>query len=139
MSFRPDSGDTTLIGAREDPVHRDSYTQTPDGEVVVESLTRLAARVPAMEEAGWDGGWAGLFTVTPDWHPVIDRVPGYDNVYVAAGFSGHGFKLSPAIGRALAEMIVNGESTSIDVSKLRFNRFAEGDLLQSAYGRTVFA
>ena len=139
LSFRPDSGDTTLIGAREDPVHRDSYTQTPDGEVVVESLTRLAARVPAMEEAGWDGGWAGLFTVTPDWHPVIDRVPGYDNVYVAAGFSGHGFKLSPAIGRALAEMIVNGESTSIDVSKLRFNRFAEDDLLQSAYGRTVFA
>ena len=80
-----------------------------------------------------------MFTVTPDWHPVIDRVPGYDNVYVAAGFSGHGFKLSPAIGRALAEMIVNGESTSIDVSKLRFNRFVEDDLLQSAYGRTVFA
>ena len=139
LSFRPDSGDTTLIGAREDPVHRDSYMQTPDGEVVVESLTRLASRFPAMEEAGWDGGWAGLFTVTPDWHPVIDRVPGYDNVYVAAGFSGHGFKLSPAIGRALAEIIVHGKSTSIDVSQLRFDRFVEGDLLQSAYGNTVFA
>ena len=67
-----------------------------------------------MEEAGWDGGWAGLFTITPDWHPVLDRVPGYDNVYVAAGFSGHGFKLSPAIGRALAELIANGE---IDVHR----------------------
>ena len=139
MSFRPDSGDTTLIGAREDPVHRDSYTQTPDAEVVVESLTRLAKRVPKMEEAGWDGGWAGLFTITPDWHPVLDRVPGYDNVYVAAGFSGHGFKLSPAIGRAMAEMIVNGESTSIDISGLRFTRFEEGDLFESAYGNTVFA
>ncbi len=139
QSFRPDSGDTTLIGAREDPTERDTYVQTPDAEVVVEAITRLAARVPKMEEAGWDGGWAGLFTITPDWHPVLDRVPGYDNVYVAAGFSGHGFKLSPAIGRALAELIVNGESTSIDVSALRFSRFDEGDLLQSAYGRTVFA
>ena len=139
QSFRPDSGDTTLVATREDPIERDGYKQTPDADVVVESLTRLATRFPAMEEAGWDGGWAGLFTITPDWHPVLDRVPGYDNVYVAAGFSGHGFKLSPAIGRALAELIANGESTSIDISTLRFSRFDEGDLLQSAYGRTVYA
>ena len=139
QSFRPDSGDTTLVATREDPVDRDNYKQTPDADVVVEALTRLAARMPKMEDAGWDGGWTGLFTITPDWHPVLDRVPGYDNVYVAAGFSGHGFKLSPAIGRALAEMIANGESTSIDISALRFSRFNEGDLLQSAYGRTVFA
>lgn len=139
QSFRPDSGDTTLVATREDPIERDGYKQTPDADVVVESLTRLATRFPAMEEAGWDGGWAGLFTITPDWHPVLDRVPGYDNVYVAAGFSGHGFKLSPAIGRALAELITNGESTSIDISTLRFSRFDEGDLLQSAYGRTVYA
>ncbi len=139
ISFRPDAGDTTLIGARADPVQRDSLKQTPDADAAAEALTSLARRMPEMEEAGWDGGWDGLFTVTPDWHPVLDRVPGFENVYVAAGFSGHGFKLSPAIGRALAELIVHGASTSIDISQLRFTRFAEGKTVESAYGANVFA
>ncbi len=138
-SVRPDSGDTTLMGARSDPTDRDPYKQTPDTDAVMEAMVSLTARIPAMEEAGWDGGWAGLFTVTPDWHPVLDRVPGYENLYVACGFSGHGFKLSPAIGRAMAELIAQGRSGSIDISQLRFTRFAEGNLIRSAYGASVFA
>lgn len=139
MSFRHDSGDVVLIGIREDPVERDGYQQGVDTAVVEQAMQALTRRVPALEAAAWDGGWSGLFTVTPDWHPIIDRVPGIDGLVCGVGFSGHGFKLSPAVGRALAEFTVHGRATSIDMSPLRFSRFAEGALLQSAYGATVFA
>ncbi|MFP6678810.1 MAG: FAD-binding oxidoreductase [Dehalococcoidia bacterium] len=139
ISFRPDVGDLTLIGIREDPTDRDTYNQSVDPSTVAESLEYLVNRYPAFDEAGWDGGWSGLFTVTPDHHPVIDSVPGISNMVVGAGFSGHGFKLSPSIGRALAELVLHGRSTSIDMSPLRFTRFAENDLLGSAYGASVFA
>jgi glycine/D-amino acid oxidase-like deaminating enzyme len=139
LSFRPDSGDVTLVGIREDPAERDGYRQAVDGEVAGEAMRATAARMPAMADAGWDGGWAGLFDVTPDWHPVIDRVPGVAGLVCGVGFSGHGFKLSPAVGQALAELAVHGEARTTDVTPLRFTRFEEGDLLRSAYGGTVFA
>ena len=138
-SFRPDSGDVSLIGAREDPAERDTYNQSVDSDVALAALHGVVDRMPGMAEAGWDGGWSGVFTITPDWHPVIDRVPGPENVFVGAGFSGHGFKMSPAIGRALAELVVDGSSRSIDITQLRFTRFIEDDLIKSSYGGTVFA
>lgn len=139
LSFRPDSGDLTLVGIREDPVDSIEYRRTVDTEVAREAMDSLANRLGAMADAGWDGGWAGLFDVTPDWHPVIDLVPGIDGLVCGVGFSGHGFKLSPAVGRALAELVVHGETRAIDMRALRFTRFEEGDLLKSAYGGTVFA
>ncbi|MCH7740510.1 MAG: FAD-binding oxidoreductase [Chloroflexi bacterium] len=138
-SFRPDSGDVTLVTIKEDPADRETYNRSVDAEVAQMALEVMAHRLPGFEEAGWDGGWSGLFTVTPDWHPVIDRVPGVEGLVCGVGFSGHGFKLSPAIGRALAELTVEGRSTSIDMTPLRFTRFAEDDLIESSYGATVFA
>jgi sarcosine oxidase subunit beta len=139
LSFRPDRGDVTLVGIREDPVQPAGYKQTVDAEVAEEALRVTTARMPAMADAGWDGGWVGLFDVTPDWHPVIDRVPGIGGLVCGIGFSGHGFKLSPAVGLALAELAVHGAARTIDMTPLRFTRFAEGELLRSAYGGTVFA
>jgi glycine/D-amino acid oxidase-like deaminating enzyme len=139
LSVRPDSGDISLVALREDPAALETWRRGVDGDVAADAVARASARIPAMAEAGWDGGWSGLFDVTPDWHPVIDRVPGYDNVFVAAGFSGHGFKLSPSVGLALAELVTQGKSTTVDIRPLRFTRFAEEDLVRSAYGGTVFA
>ncbi|NQW16581.1 MAG: FAD-binding oxidoreductase [Chloroflexi bacterium] len=138
-SFRPDSSDTTLVTIKEDPADRETYNRNVDSSVAATALEVMAKRHAAFADAGWDGGWSGLFTITPDWHPVIDEVPGVDGLFVGAGFSGHGFKMSPAIGRALAEMAVDGASHSIDASPLRFTRFAEDDLIQSSYGASVFA
>ena len=138
-SFRPDSDDVTLVTIKEDPADRETYNQSVDASVAQMALEAMAHRLPGFEEAGWDGGWSGLFTVTPDWHPVIDRVPGVEGLVCGVGFSGHGFKLSPAIGRALAELAVNGRSTSIDMTPPRFTRFAEDDLITSSYGANVFA
>jgi glycine/D-amino acid oxidase-like deaminating enzyme len=74
----------------------------------------LARRMPAMSDCYFRGGWSGLFDVTPDWHPILDQVPGIEGLYCAVGFSGHGFKLSPMVGVAMAELITQGKPTSVD-------------------------
>jgi len=110
-----------------------------DMPAVAETLKKLAHRMPAMSDAYFRGGWSGLFMVTPDWHPILDRVPGIDGLYCAVGFSGHGFKLSPMIGATMAELITEGSATSVDIHPLRFSRFAEGDLMSSSYRYRVLA
>ena len=85
------------------------------------------------------GGWSGLFTTTPDWHPVLDQIEGIKGLYCAVGFSGHGFKLSPMIGKVMSEIIVEGQSTSVDVSRLNASRFKTGNLLESNYRMQVLA
>ena len=90
-----------------------------------------------MAEAQYSTGYAGLYTTTPDSHPVMDRVEGIDGLYICTGFSGHGFKLSPMVGILMAELMLEGQATSIDISPLRMSRFREGDLNQPAYGFKV--
>ena len=67
--------------------------------------------------------WAGLYDMTPDAHPIVGLVA--DGVYAACGFSGHGFMQSPAVGRALAELILRGES-SLDLGPYALERFEAG-------------
>jgi glycine/D-amino acid oxidase-like deaminating enzyme len=71
--------------------------------------------------------------VTPDWHPVIDTT-GPEGFAVAAGFSGHGFKLSPAIGEMVATLITDGKKPEDDVHAFRLSRFAEGKPIRGTYG-----
>ena len=139
LSARPDTPEHALIGYREDEVDADTYNQGVDTEVAIEGMTILSEIIPAYADATWTGGWSGLFTVSPDWNPVIDHVPGFENLVVGAGFSGHGFKMSPAIGLSLAELAIGADETTFDLDPLRFSRFEEGDLLKSAYGGNVFA
>lgn len=139
FSFRPDGSSMTLVGFGEEEVGVEDYNQGVDMAGVTEVLEKLARRMPAMADSYFRGGWSGLFTVTPDWHPILDSVPGIDGLFCAVGFSGHGFKLSPMIGVTMAELITQGSATSIDITPLRFNRFAEGDLLSSSYRYRVLA
>ena len=140
FSFRPDGSALTMMGFGDDEeADLETYNQGVDMEVMAEALGRLARRIPAMSDAYYRGGWSGLFTTTPDWHPILDAVPGIDGLYCSVGFSGHGFKLSPMIGVTMAELIVQGASSSVDISPLRFNRFQEGDLLESSYRYRVLA
>ena len=139
-SFRPDGTSMTLVGFGEDEeVDVASYNEGVDMAKIPDVLGNLAARMPAMANSYLRGGWSGLFTTTPDWHPILDQVPGIEGLYCAVGFSGHGFKLSPMIGAAMAELMVQGRATSVDISPLRFARFAEGDLLSSSYRYRVLA
>jgi len=93
----------------------------------------LRTRYPRLAEFELLRGFAGPYDATPDWNPIVGPCPGIDGLYLAVGWSGHGFKLSPAVGEVVAAE-VSGRTPSIDVSPLRPERFAEGRLLQLAYG-----
>jgi sarcosine oxidase subunit beta len=67
----------------------------------------------------------------------MDRVEGIEGLYICTGFSGHGFKLSPMVGVLMAELILDGRATSIDISPLRMSRFAQGELNRPRYGFKV--
>jgi len=138
--FRPEGSDLTLVGngnmedVIEDPA---IFAQRASPSFIQDVWTRIARRIPALADAQFSTGYAGLYTSTPDSHPIIDAVDGIDGLYVCTGFSGHGFKLSPMVGTLMAELILDGQATSIDITPLRISRFAEGNLNSTGYGFKV--
>jgi sarcosine oxidase subunit beta len=112
-----------LVVAMSDPEPRWTFDTTVDESLFGDRVDRLIQRYPPAEGATIETAWAGLYDMTPDAHPIVGRVA--DGVYAACGFSGHGFMQSPAVGRALAELIVHGES-SIDLSPYALERFDAG-------------
>jgi sarcosine oxidase, subunit beta len=112
--------DDRLRIAMPDSVPRWGTDTSVDESVFEDRLERLAHRYPAAAGTRIDHAWAGLYDMTPDAHPIIGRIA--DGVYAACGFSGHGFMQSPAVGAALAELILEGE-TSYDLSPFALGRF----------------
>ena len=93
----------------------------------------LSERYPALAGAAWQRAWAGPYDYSPDWNPIVGEAPGVEGLHLALAWSGHGFKLSPAVGEVVAAEVV-GDEPVIDVTALRPARFAEGELLRLAYG-----
>jgi sarcosine oxidase, subunit beta len=100
------------------------YKVTIDWSMAEETARKAVQRVPVLECAGIMSGWAGLRPLTPDEHAIIDHLPGVEGFLCAVGFCGHGFQHSPAAGKVVAEMILDGQP-SIDISALSFARFHE--------------
>jgi glycine/D-amino acid oxidase-like deaminating enzyme len=93
----------------------------------------LAHRIPAFERLRRAGAWAGHYeTCTLDHNAIIGRLPGFDNLCIAAGFSGHGLQHAPAAGRGIAELIVSGAYQSLDLSALGYARIAVNRALPEA-------
>jgi sarcosine oxidase subunit beta len=113
----------SLVLAMSDPEPRWTSETTVDESLFGDRIERLVRRYPAAEGATIENAWAGLYDMTPDAHPIVGLVA--DGVYAACGFSGHGFMQSPAVGRAVAELILRGES-SIDLSPYALERFEAG-------------
>jgi sarcosine oxidase subunit beta len=90
------------------------------------TVPALLHRVPVMEELEIMNNWAGLYSITPDHHPVLGRVPEVENFICACGFSGHGFMNAPIVGVLMTEEILDGEVTTVDISSLSIERFEEG-------------
>jgi sarcosine oxidase subunit beta len=112
-----------IVLAMSDAEPRWTAEPAVDESVIPDRLERLAHRYPPAAAATIERSWAGLYDMTPDAHPIVGRVA--DGVYAACGFSGHGFMQSPAVGRALAELILDGAS-SIDLRPYAAERFAAG-------------
>jgi sarcosine oxidase subunit beta len=82
----------------------------------------LAEYVPYARKLNILRAYTGLIEYTPDRIPIIDAAPGFENLVIAAGFSGHGFCLGPVIGKIVCEMVLAGKST-LDISQFRYSRF----------------
>jgi sarcosine oxidase subunit beta len=142
--FRPDIGEATRIGSVHEsegdfPCDPDDYDETVDYAVAKEYRENLEHRFPILRRSVLRGGWGAFYDITPDWHPVLDKAPQLEGFYIAAGFSGHGFKFGPLIGQLMTEIITQGKSTTVDLTPLRYNRFAENDLVTTkyTYGKVV--
>jgi sarcosine oxidase subunit beta len=113
--------DACLRLAFREPTARWSSDEIVDDALVHEVRERLAYRYPSAAGASVERAWAGLYDMTPDAHPIIG--PLRDDVYVAAGFSGHGFMQSPAVGQAVAAELL-GLEPAFDLDPYRLERFA---------------
>lgn len=126
MFCRPAGPGRTMVGVsggdQHDPVDADRYEQTVDATYPDLARSALAHRHPSMRASTFLTGHAGLYDMTPDAHPIIGRLP-IDGLYIAAGFSGAGFKKGPAVGQALAELLVHGQASFVDLSPFRPERF----------------
>jgi glycine/D-amino acid oxidase-like deaminating enzyme len=111
--------------------------ETEQGEIsldyVAEVGAQVAERFPVYETAGLASSWTGVYDVTPDWNPVLGNVGDVEGLVVGFGFSGHGFKLSPGIGRLLAQHAL-GQPTDVSLAPYALDRFATGALLVGKYG-----
>ena len=91
----------------------------------------LAARVPAFEAIKLTGAWCCHYDYnTLDENLIVGRTPTYGNFYLAAGFSGHGLQQSPAVGRALAELVSFGEYRTIDLARFGYERVRTGEAIR---------
>lgn len=112
----------------------DDYLNRATDDFVELAVDKISTRFPGLIDASISSSYAGCYDVTPDWNPVISRTD-VDGLVVAAGFSGHGFKISPAVGRLVADLVVDGCSSDLRIPEtdFRLSRFADGDLLTTQF------
>lgn len=129
---RPWAPGRTMIGVgggdQHDPVDPDDFETRNDAAYGDLARTAVSRRIPGMRRARYLHGHAGLYDMTPDAHPIIGAA-GPDGLYVAAGFSGAGFKKGPAVGEALAELILGPDHGPewVDLAPFSAERFATAD------------
>ncbi|MFO7540001.1 MAG: FAD-binding oxidoreductase [Chloroflexota bacterium] len=117
-----------ILTGMSNPHQTPGFDQSIDHEWEMEALGAAIERLPLLEQAGRMAGWAGLYEVTPDAHPIFGPTP-LAGFWLVTGFSGHGFMHGPIAGKLMAEWILEGKATTVDVSSLDLARFAEGRLI----------
>lgn len=125
--FRSDAGDLTLVGDfyGRRGVDPDDFPQNATDESLAELVGRAADRVPALADAGIRRAVTGVYDVSPDARPILGETQ-VGGLYLAAGFTGMGFKIAPAVGLTMAELLLDGAASTVDLVPFRPSRFAEG-------------
>lgn len=140
--WRDETGSLTMVGLIDPSeadaiVDPDHYAEALDPGFLLDAGGKVVRRYPALERSDAAGGYAALYAITPDWHPIIDEaIPG-SGFYICSGFSGHGFKLGPAVGRMTADMILGRDSGLTDRSLFRLSRFEEGKPVRGSYEYSI--
>ena len=136
--IRPETGGEILFGNSDladcETADPDDYSNRASEAFIDLTVDKIGTRFPGFTDAAITSSYAGCYDVTPDWNPVISRT-GVEGLIVAAGFSGHGFKIAPAVGRLIADLVIDGHSRDarIPETDFRLSRFDEDDLLRSPY------
>jgi sarcosine oxidase, subunit beta len=137
LYFRPHGPNTVLVGEgypkEQEPCDPDTYNARADEPVIERMLAKLAKRAPRLVNLQRVVDYAGVYSITADWYPIVGPEPGIHGYYAAVGGSGHSFKIGPPIGEALADMIA-GLDPAIDISALDHGRFQRDDLFGSVWG-----
>jgi glycine/D-amino acid oxidase-like deaminating enzyme len=117
-----------------EPADPDRYSNQATPRAVDVAVEKVGARLPGLANPAVASTYAGCYDVTPDFNPVLSATP-LDGLVVAAGFSGHGYKISPAVGRLVADLVVDGTSSDPDIpaDDFRISRFADGAPLTSPH------
>lgn len=136
---RPETGGLTLTGSLTDdesehPMDPELLGSEAGFDEAADTLARTSRAMPRLGEARFRQGYAGAFDITPDWMPILDESP-MRGLYIAAGMSGHGFKLAPAVGEMMAALIT-GTASPVSLGPFRLDRFtaaAAGGTFVSSY------
>ncbi len=133
--FRPDAHDKFLVGDfyGQRPVDPDNFPQRATDESLEDIIERASRRIPALVNAEVLRGVTGVYDMTPDCRPLLGEIPGVAGLYICAGFSGMGFKISPGIGLVLSELLLDGRGVSADIQAFRPDRFVENQPIRAEY------
>jgi len=118
----------SLVMGMGDPKEPKGYDIGHSWDFLHEMSAIITRLVPVLKEVRVVRQWSGLYTVTPDAHPILGAVPHVEGYLQAVGFSGHGFMLAPVVGQLIAEMAL-GLPTHMDISGLDLGRFERGELM----------
>ncbi len=140
--FRAETGQLTLAGLidpaeAEAIVPPDDFPEQLDQTFILDIGERIVKRYPPMEQSAARGGYASLYAITPDWHPIVDELIPGSGFYISAGFSGHGFKLGPAVGLMTADLLSAVSDPLFDPNMFRLSRFAEGKQIVGQYEYSI--
>lgn len=128
MYFRPEGHNLILVGcgmgAKE--INPDQYNEVIDDDHIEYTAEKISRRIPGMINGLSQGGWAGFYDMTPDEKCLVGELP-ISGLYVNAGHSGTGFKIAPALGLCIGELICDGVSKTVDLSPLHWSRFQKGE------------
>jgi sarcosine oxidase subunit beta len=126
--LRSEGSHMTLVGEFEGPrdVDPDAFPQSVPPEELAELALCAGRRIPALREAGLVRGVTGVYDMSPDQRPLLGPVPGVEGLVLAAGFSGMGYKIAPAVGLTLTELLLDGAARTVDLAIFDPGRFAAG-------------
>lgn len=134
--FRPE-GSALILAAGEDESLRgelpDAEDQTPTPTFLEKLIDQMVQRIPKIEQSGLHSIHVGRDGITPDQRAIYSGTD-LQGFYLACGLSGTGFKTSPVAGASLVELMLDGKPSTVDIAPFRFERFAQGKLLEGEYG-----
>jgi glycine/D-amino acid oxidase-like deaminating enzyme len=142
--LRPETGGLMLVGSIApdeetgdlvaDP---DTFNERVELDILTSFAERAAQRYPAMTRSHLASSYSSIYDITPDWHALLDAVPGTSGLYLCAGGSGHGFKLAPAVGRMVANLVLNGKKPEDEINLFSLERYQTGKLVRGQYEYSI--